>query len=240
MNPVQLTDNGCYILYDADAVGQVDAQWFSPEFWRSQQAITGQAQGRGTTWFMRHQDREFALRHYRRGGSLARLLGNRYLWTGLEASRAFREWRLLAQLHGEGQPVPAPVAVRVCRRGLFYTAQLITARLAEVQSLAVALQRQRLSSEIWQHIGQTLKRLHQHGVCHADLNAHNILLDKAGKVYVIDFDRGEIRVPGRWQQSNLQRLKHSLNKLAQQHSPFYFTELDFATLREAYHGARSV
>ncbi|HET9819949.1 MAG TPA: lipopolysaccharide kinase InaA family protein, partial [Rhodanobacteraceae bacterium] len=50
-------------------------------------------------------------------------------------------------------------------------------------------------------------------VDHADLNAHNILLNAKG-LWLIDFDRGEIRVTGTaWKLGNLARLKRSLLKV---------------------------
>ena len=45
----------------------------------------------------------------------------------------------------------------------------------------------------WRAIGAAIARLHRGGVDHADLNAHNILLDGRGAVSVIDFDRGRVR-----------------------------------------------
>jgi 3-deoxy-D-manno-octulosonic acid kinase len=62
-------------------------------------------------------------------------------------------------------------------------------------------------------VGAEIARFHAHGVYHADLNAHNILLTDAS-VWLIDFDRGELRHPARaWQQANLARLKRSLLKI---------------------------
>jgi 3-deoxy-D-manno-octulosonic acid kinase len=56
-------------------------------------------------------------------------------------------------------------------------------------------------------------RFHRAGVWHADLNAHNVLVTADG-LYLIDFDRGRMRIPSpAWQQANLQRLRRSLLKL---------------------------
>ncbi|MBI3561219.1 MAG: 3-deoxy-D-manno-octulosonic acid kinase [Gammaproteobacteria bacterium] len=235
MNPVQGQINQCYILYDGDVVGQVESEWFSVDYWRTRSAVVGQAQGRGTAWFISYQQQQWVLRNYRRGGQMAPLLGDRYLWTGLENSRAWREWRLLARLAGEGLPVAAPVAAQLCRRGIFYSAQLITVRLSQTRSLAQALRQGHLDSRSWQGLGRTLKQFHLHGVCHADLNAHNILLGEGNRLYLIDFDRATLRAPGAWQQANLLRLRRSLYKLSKQHhTTFYFNELNFATLLQSY------
>ena len=56
-------------------------------------------------------------------------------------------------------------------------------------------------------VGSVIGRFHRAGVWHADLNAHNVLVAPDG-VYLIDFDRGRLRVPAvAWQQANLQRLR---------------------------------
>ena len=60
------------------------------------------AGGRGTVAFVRDGERRWVLRHYRRGGLVARLLDDRYLWTGADRTRAFREWRLLRELRAAG------------------------------------------------------------------------------------------------------------------------------------------
>jgi len=52
--------------------------------------------------------------------------------------------------------------------------------------------------------------LHAAGADHADLNAHNILLDGDGVVSVIDFDRGRLRNGGSWMRRNLARLQRCL------------------------------
>ncbi|MGH7487911.1 MAG: lipopolysaccharide kinase InaA family protein, partial [bacterium] len=65
----------------------------------------------------------------------------------------------------------------------------------------------------WHAIGACIRRFHDAGIYHADLNAHNIMLDNKDAVYLLDFDRGERRTPViLWQQANLARLSRSLRK----------------------------
>jgi 3-deoxy-D-manno-octulosonic acid kinase len=62
-------------------------------------------------------------------------------------------------------------------------------------------------------VGALIARFHAAGVDHADLNAHNILVAD-GKLWLIDFDGGEIRGTGTaWKLANLARLKRSLLKV---------------------------
>lgn len=238
MRAVTTASDGGAILYDADVLRKIDAAFFEPQAWRAGGALVGEAPGRGATWFVRHATGELALRHYRRGGMLGPWLGDRYLWLGLARTRAFREWHLLAELWRRGLPVPQPVAARVRRRGLRYTADLVTRRLPATESLAQRLQRRALPRAGWDAIGSCLRRFHAAGVWHADLNAHNILLD-GERVFLLDFDRGRLRPPGGWGLDNLARLRRSLDKLARIQAGFHFANHDWAALLAGYDGAPS-
>ena len=202
----QSTGRGA-ILYDATLLDHADDSLFEPP--ADAPAPEG---GRGGARIIRHGDGEWVLRHYRRGGLPGRFVRDLYLWTGIEATRPWREWRLLHTLYKEGLPVPRPLAARVARRGFIYRGDLVTARIPKARSLAALLGDPRRLP--WDVVGRTLHRFHEAGVWHADLNAHNILLDESGGVHLIDFDRGERRRPeAGWQRANLARLRRSFDKL---------------------------
>jgi 3-deoxy-D-manno-octulosonic acid kinase len=208
-----LADGAGAIVFDARRAPQARADWFEPAFWRAQGALEGLAGGRGGVGVVRTPAGEGVLRHYRRGGMVARLLGDRYLWTGADRTRGFREYRLLASLHGQGLPVPAPIGARYVRHGLRYSADLLTARIPDAPTLAQYLGEGQLDAAVAGQVGAAVARFHRVGAWHADLNAHNILVAPSG-IFVIDFDRGRLRAPQRsWQQSNLERLRRSLLKL---------------------------
>lgn len=229
---------GQHILYDAGRLTNTEApgpEWFEPGWWGARSAVTGRAPGRGQTWFIRNGEAEYALRHYRRGGAVASLLGDRYLWTGLESTRPWREWRLLARLQELNLPAPAPVAARVRRDGPWARGDIITARIPGSRSLAAALKESVVSPGCWLEIGRTVRRFHEAGVDHADLNAHNILLNEHG-VFLIDFDRGRIRrrFDKRGAARNLARLRRSLDKLGRIHRGFRFAGVDWERLMQGY------
>jgi 3-deoxy-D-manno-octulosonic acid kinase len=204
---------GAAILFDAEASPQVDERWFVPEHWRGRGALRTQAGGRGGVAVIATPAGECVLRHYRRGGLVARLLGDRYRWHGADRTRPFAEFRLLAEVARRGLPGPAPVAARYRRQGAFYTADLITRRIADARTLAECLAAGRLDATLAEAVGALVARFHREGIWHADLNAHNVLVTPAG-LHLIDFDRGRIRAPAAgWRRANLQRLRRSLLKL---------------------------
>lgn len=199
------------ILYDDALLDHADAALFTPP--ASAASAPSVIGGRGSAWIVARPDGEWVLRHYRRGGLPGRFIRDLYLWTGFDATRPWREWRLLDSLYKEGLPVPRPVAARVTRAGLFYRGDLLTRRIPDTRSLAERLREG--SAAPWREAGACVRRFHDAGVCHADLNAHNVLADGAGRVYLVDFDRGERRRSGTgWKLANLMRFRRSLSKLA--------------------------
>lgn len=226
-----------HIIYAADMALPVTAEWFTVDYWQTCAGVERTAAGRGTAWFIHAQDADYVLRHYRRGGMMAKLSTDHYVWHGLHKTRAWREWELLEYIRSCGLAAPEPVAARVVRHGLLYTADILTRRIADSVALSRYLQQLPLYEQGWQAIGRCIRAFHDRCVYHADLNAHNILLDKQGKVYLIDFDKGARKqAPGKWQQDNLQRLKRSLEKLQAQSKTFYYETADWQALLEAYAG----
>ncbi|HME41235.1 MAG TPA: 3-deoxy-D-manno-octulosonic acid kinase [Steroidobacteraceae bacterium] len=189
---------------------------FDPEFWRRRGELSQTTGGRGSAWFIASGERHWVLRHFRRGGFIARLSQDRYVWAGEDRVRAFAEWRLLDELWRRGLPVPRPVAARYNQTGLWYRCDLITLRIAHAQPLSAALALDAFPESLWRAVGSCIARLHGAGADHADLNAHNILIGADGAVSVIDFDRGRLRAPGAWTARNLQRLRRSLDKISRE------------------------
>ena len=216
------------ILHDADSLSDACASHqlsspthplstalFEAAYWRARHLVVGEAPGRGSSLFLQARDDEqWVLRPYQRGGLIAKLSQQRYVWLGAERTRAFREVRLTAALYEQGLPVPRPVACCVTRFGLTYEAALLTVRIPGARALASLLTDGEADEALLKRIGAMIKRFHQAGLDHVDLNARNILVDETGKPWLIDLDRCRLRPPGKWQASNLQRLERSVVKFA--------------------------
>jgi 3-deoxy-D-manno-octulosonic acid kinase len=226
------------ILYDASRVVKPHDALFERELWAAQGALEQVRGGRGSIAILRSGEDRWVLRHYCRGGWAAKVSRDRYVWSGAERTRSFAEWRLLAELHRSGLPVPAPIAARYARRGLTYSADLITELLPGVHTLADAIRTAPPGESVWREVGAAIARFHRQGVHHADLNAHNVLvrLDEraAAPVYLIDFDRGRLRARGAWEQEVLGRLRRSLDKVKRQRPESAFTDDDWRVLVAGY------
>jgi 3-deoxy-D-manno-octulosonic acid kinase len=223
------------MLYDASRAGNAGASWFDAKWWARRGEVRASAEGRGGALFIEADGRRLVLRHYRRGGWIARWSSDRYLWQAAALTRSFIEWHLLYLLRRAGLPVPKPIAACYRRTGRWsYSADLLTEQIPDVSSLATRLGAGALPLSSWIGIGRTVRRFHDDGVCHADLNAHNVLLNEAQEVWLVDFDRGRLRRPGLWCDTNLVRLRRSIEKISDALPPERFSEADWAALLSGY------
>ncbi|NYT86614.1 3-deoxy-D-manno-octulosonic acid kinase [Pollutimonas harenae] len=207
--------------FDAAMVSDPGSALFDPASYELN-AVSVEQGGRQAAWFVQGKFGRGVLRHYRRGGLIARLSRNSYIWTGASSTRSFAEFELLGFMHAEGLPVPRPLAAAYWRKGLAYRAAILVERIDGVKPLAV----QWPSSDA-AAVAAAIFAMHEIGVWHADLNAYNILLDVQGKAWLIDFDKGRRqRLHRKLRQDNLQRLRRSLLKVAGPQALPWWDELD--------------
>jgi 3-deoxy-D-manno-octulosonic acid kinase len=178
--------------------------------------------GRGTAWAVQGSDGAWVVRHYRRGGLLAGVLGDRYLALGRR--RPVRELAASAAARALGVPTPEVVAAVVYPGGPAYRAELATRLVPDGADLAETVlgpgrggQAERLAA--WRAAASLLRRAFDAGVVHADLNMRNILVargDGGPEAWLLDLDRarvlaGPVGRAGR--RRMLQRLDRSRRKL---------------------------
>ena len=200
------------IWYDELLLSESPEFCCDPEFWQQSNKVIGSAQGRGTTWFVALDNIDAALRHYRRGGLFGKIIQDHYIFTGWDKTRSYQEFQLLNTLIKAGVHVPAPIAARSIKRTFCYQADLLSQKIPNAQDLVAILQEKPLSKEIYQKIGNEIRKMHATQVNHTDLNIHNILIDNKDKVWIIDFDKCYQQDGSDWKQGNWDRLKRSFVK----------------------------
>ena len=235
---VEKTKNGA-ILYDKAIINQISAERFTAQGWRHAEILTGSLRsgGRGNTMFVGNVPRQFVLRHYMRGGLVGKFNRDHYVFSGEDLTRPFQEWRLLDKLSANNMNVPRPAAARFCRRGTFYTADIITVRIPDVVSLSEYIAIADRDEEFWQSVGAEIWKFHEAGVYHAHMNAYNIQIDKDGDIWMLDFDKGALKAPGTWQQETLSRLHRSLKKVLGLDPKLHFHAGNWEQLLEGYFSA---
>lgn len=157
----------------------------------------------------------WAVRHYRRGGAVQALLGDRY-W-GFGRTRPERELQACTHARGRAVPTPAVVAGAVYRGGAsraagFYRADLVTELVPGARSLADRVREGSDLSGSLRAAGALVRTLEGAGILHPDLSAGNVLLDEAGRAWVVDLDGAGPRSRGGGPVM-LARLERSLGKL---------------------------
>ena len=224
------------ILYDGSLEDIDPNSWpdlFEPAFLEKKGLVKSTAAGRGQVYFFSRGSLGLVLRHYRRGGLLGKVISDCYLGFSPRGSRPFREWRLLQKLYALGLPVPRPAAARIIRGPGFYRGDLVTLEVENAPPLSALLQERPLGEKAWRAVGRTIRRFHDAGVSHSDLNAANILL-RDMEVFLLDFDKGSIRPDGAWKKAQLERLQRSLEKWRRQAGTFHFSQPDWEALVAGY------
>lgn len=206
------------MLIHPDYEGRVTQDWFNAATW-GDQARPVSSGGRGGAWFLQAGDDKLVLREYRRGGLVAKFARYAYAFTREADVRSFAEFRLLNAMLSKGLPVPRPVAAWYRKLSpIQYRAAIIIERLENTSPLADLIAE--LDGDAWESIGETIRRFHDAGVMHADLNCFNVLV-RDEEYFLIDFDKSRLTAdsaPARWKEANLDRFSRSLVKVAGEHT----------------------
>jgi len=159
---------------------------------------------------------EAVVRPYRRGGMVEKVNRRRYFL----GDRAFAELVATRRLRRRGAPVPEALAAvqSRCRPG--YEACIVTRRIPQSAPAATLLADAPPTARavMLESMGRAIRRLHEAGGVHADLNAFNLLLqvEGEGRAFVIDLDRAVVLdgpVPPGRARANLERLRRSFRKI---------------------------
>jgi 3-deoxy-D-manno-octulosonic acid kinase len=165
--------------------------------------------GRGGLERFPYPGGEGIIRRYRRGGIMRHVLSEGFLF----ANRPLQEFELLCWMHDAGLPVPAPLGVVWERRGALIRGAIATHALNAVNLLDWLRDHEAASADVLRDCGALIRRMHDLGVWHADLQVANVLVADDG-LYLIDFDKSrrlnKVRDAGRMR--NLLRFRRSLEK----------------------------
>ena len=195
--------------FDAAALGSL----FDLAAWRQRGTVERLGAGRGNIHRVADDQGSYLLRHYYRGGLMARISRDRFLGLAAPKSRAMQEYLLLHQLRRQGLPVPQAAAARCEQAGLWYRSDILVVRIPDAVDTARLMHTERaLSDAEWQALGQAVRCLHDAQCLHSDLNCHNLMLDVHGRAWIVDFDKCGFRSGDDWKAANLERLLRSLHK----------------------------
>ncbi|GAA4345143.1 3-deoxy-D-manno-octulosonic acid kinase [Kangiella taiwanensis] len=232
---IQQVDKNRYLVATKKYRDKVSKDWFDPQQLQQNDDIIGQSVGRSTTYFFEKNGKGFVLRRYFRGGLLSKWVEDSYFFLGIRKTRAYREQAMLKKMRKLGLPVPKPVALLVTKAGLIYRASIIIRLIEQSQDLFHILRERALTESEWVAVGALIRQFHDQGVYHSDLNIHNIMMNDEGKLWLIDFDKGRFVEPNASNlESNLSRLKRSLEKESKKWPQFHWRNPDWDLLMKGY------
>lgn len=165
--------------------------------------------GRGSLLRFSYAGGTGLIRRYLRGGLFRWVLRDAYVLR----NRPLRELRLHLGLYDEGLAVPVPLGAVWERRGLCLSGAIATGEVDAVDLLDYLQGHGAGDGTVLRECGRLIRRMHDCGVFHADLQAGNILVGGEGP-YLIDFDKATRRAAlDRVKRArNLFRLRRSLEK----------------------------
>lgn len=214
---------------------------FSAQFLQREKLITHTAEGRGLVYFFTLKDKNLVLRHYKRGGLVAKISNDSFLFSSIALTRCYKELEVLQHLRNNKVNVPRPIAGKVSRRGLFYKADIITELVPNAIELHELLQCEALTAATWQAIGLQIQKMHKAQVFHGDINVKNIMLTKQSSpaiIHLLDFDKCDIKHGNGWKNANLLRFKRSLLKQKANHEgkqqAYHYCPSDWEELLKGY------
>jgi len=238
MTDLQFESDGARFRYCEKATEACDTRLFDINWVLNQDAARSlNSLGRGQVEIMQHRDKTLVIRRYFRGGLMRHLSSDRYLWTGLNRTRAWREFDVLLKLQELGLPAPAPYACSVRKVDfLSYNAALITHFVPGTETLAQRLQTEELTDQQWHDIGFVVRRFHDASLDHSDLNANNILIDEDRQIYLIDFDKAKFRAGANqaWKLRNTKRLQRSIMKCRMAADVFFYRPASWEFFKAGY------
>lgn len=234
MISVEHRDNQTLLLTPQGERCGISYEHFESEHLQSEKKVTRIGEGRSSVFFFKQGNRELVLRHYYRGGLIAKLLKNTFLYDSLQQTRCFEELFILNLLRQHRLNVPNPIAALINRKTLTYSASIITEAIPETEELHSWLTRKPLPKELWQKIGIEIKKMHNLQVCHKDLNVKNVLIKQSSQVFLLDFDKCFKKSGNFWKKSNIARFKRSIEKQRGRHIKYHVSEGDWQHFMQAY------
>lgn len=226
---------GVTVWADSTRFDGAPAALFDLDAWRQHGTVEQLGAGRGNIHTVADSRGRYLLRHYYRGGLMARISRDLFLARPVAASRAMQEFTLLRSLRRQGLPVPRAAAARHQRVGLWYRADILVERIPDAVDTARLMHHQRsLSDAEWQALGQAVRRMHDAQCLHSDLNCHNLMLDAQGRAWIVDFDKCGFRPGEDWKAANLERLLRSLRKELRLDPGFHWSDARWPVFLAAY------
>jgi len=215
-----IKNKNTYIQYDSNAFDKFSSKLFNIDYISKEGLIKSVMTGRGKALEVKYEDRSYFLKHYIRGGLIAKVSYDKYILGSLASTRAVKEYNLLNIMNDKGLPVPKAAALQIIMSRFTYKANLITRKIENEGTLYEFIKNKRMNSKLWDELGITLEKFFQEHVYHSDLNSKNIIIDKDHNFFLLDFDNSYFYYDKKLFHKSILRLERSLKKIGYYNDEF--------------------
>ena len=91
----QISANDYILVSDPSYFDLIQDVHFDPDFLTENGMVIKVQSGRGKVFFFQLNANQLVLRHYRRGGLVAKFSEDKFIWQGIENTRAYKELYIL-------------------------------------------------------------------------------------------------------------------------------------------------
>ena len=214
-----IKNKNIYIQYDSNVFDNFSDKLFNVDYITKERLIKSEIIGRGKTYNIKHDGKEFILKHYIRGGFASKISHDNYIFDSIASTRSVKEYNLLNNLFAKDLPVPKPAALQVTMGRFTYQADLITCKIENHGTLYDFIKESRMTQALWKSLGSTLDKFFQENVYHSDLNAKNIIVNE-NKFFLLDFDNSYFFYNKKMFSKSINRLERSLKKIKNYNNEF--------------------
>ena len=129
---------------------------------------------------------DMVVRTLMHGGIFRRITRSRFI----SAHRSFRELEINAHLLSHNVPTPEIIALRLTKKGIFTTIDVISKMVPDSADMLSYLQENAdVDNTIFHRTGTLIRQMHESGVYHADLHVKNILITGNESPWLLDLDK---------------------------------------------------
>ena len=154
---------------------------------------------------------DMVVRHVIHGGAFRHITRDRFLGLG----RSLRELKVSHYLIEKNVLTPEIIAIRYIRDGIFYSIWVISRLVPNSSDLLEYVKTYQYKvPAIMEKAGILVRRIHELGVFHPDLQIKNILVDSDSRLWMLDLDKARYMgyVPSLARRMNINRFFRSCKK----------------------------
>jgi len=208
-----IKNKNIYIQYNSNVFSNFSNKLFNIDYISKEGLIKSVMDGRGKALELEYGGKSYFLKHYIRGGFVAKISYDRYIFNSLASTRAVKEYNFLNTMNDKGLPVPKAAALQVITNHFTYKADLITCKIENEGTLYEFIKDNKMTKALWNALSTTIEKFYQENVYHSDLNAKNIIIDKDNNFFLLDFDNSYFFYDKKLFTKSMFRLERSLKKI---------------------------